>query len=70
MKQLAHLKKVMIESAQEVILVAESRKFEEVAFFRVCRLDYISKIVTDGNTKEETLVALKDLGIEVLISND
>ena len=65
----AHLKKVMIGSAQEVILVAESRKFEEVAFFRVCKLDCISKIVTDRNIKEETLMALRDLGIEVLISN-
>jgi len=59
----------MIGSAQEVILVAESRKFEEVAFFRVCKLDCISKIVTDSNIKEETLMALRDLGIEVLISN-
>lgn len=65
----AHLKKVMIESAQEVILVAESRKFEEVAFFRVCKLDCISKIVTDGNINEETLMALRDLGVEVLIGN-
>jgi len=63
----AHLKKVMVASAQEVILVAESRKFREVAFFKICELTRVNRIFTDENLDATLVRKLEDLGIRVTL---
>jgi DeoR/GlpR family transcriptional regulator of sugar metabolism len=63
----AHLKKVMVASAQEVILVAESRKFQEVAFFKICELTRVNRIFTDENLDTALVRKIEDLGIRVTL---
>jgi len=65
----AHLKKVMIRSARKVIVVAESRKFEEQAFFKVADLDAVHVIVTDQHVNPQIVNLLEEMGIEVRIAH-
>lgn len=64
----AHLKKVMIRSARKVIVVAESRKFEDQAFFKVADLSAVHVIVTDNNIPLQTKRNLEEMGIVVYIA--
>lgn len=61
----ACLKRVMVSSAQEVVLVTESRKFQEVAFFKICELQRIQRIFTDDGLDPAVAGELEDLGIRV-----
>ncbi|MGC8777741.1 MAG: DeoR/GlpR family DNA-binding transcription regulator [Candidatus Caldatribacteriaceae bacterium] len=61
----AHLKRVMIRSARKVIVVAESRKFEDQAFFKVADLSEIDIIVTDSHINPHIRQTLEEMGIEV-----
>lgn len=65
----AHLKKVMIRSARKVIVVAESRKFQDQAFFKVADLSAINVIVTDSGIDPQTMKTLEEMGIEVRIAH-
>ncbi len=65
----AHLKKVMIRSARKVIVVAESRKFQDQAFFKVADLSAIHVIVTDSGIDSQTMKTLEEMGIEVRIAH-
>ncbi|MGQ9746921.1 MAG: DeoR/GlpR family DNA-binding transcription regulator [Candidatus Caldatribacteriaceae bacterium] len=64
----AHLKKVMIRSARKVIVVAESRKFEDQAFFKVADLSAVHVIVTDNNISLQAKRNLEEMGIVVHIA--
>lgn len=48
-----HLKKVMMDSANSVIVLADSSKFGKKAFSKVCNIDQIDCIITDEITKED-----------------
>ncbi|MGQ9474079.1 MAG: DeoR/GlpR family DNA-binding transcription regulator [Candidatus Caldatribacteriaceae bacterium] len=61
----ACLKRVMVSSAQEIVLVAESRKFREVAFFRICELQKIQRIFTDDGLDSTLSEKLKSWGIQI-----
>lgn len=63
----AHLKKVMIRSAQKVVVVAESRKFKEQAFFKIADLSAVHILVTDSNVPSRVVRSLEEMGIEVRI---
>jgi DeoR/GlpR family transcriptional regulator of sugar metabolism len=62
----ANLKKVMVNSACEVILVAESKKFQEVAFFKICELRKVTRIFTDEYLDSTLAKKLEDMGIQVV----
>ena len=64
----AHLNQLMIEVSQEVIVVADSSKFNNRSFALISNLDKIDRVVTDkGITKEDKQRLLK-AGIEVLVA--
>lgn len=64
----AHLNQLMIEVSQEVIVVADSSKFNNRSFALISNLDKIDQVVTDkGITKEDKQRLLK-AGIEVLVA--
>jgi len=42
------LKKAMIQAADQVILLADSKKFEKSGFYKVCEMDEIDVIITDN----------------------
>jgi DeoR family transcriptional regulator of aga operon/DeoR family myo-inositol catabolism operon transcriptional repressor len=49
----AMIKKSLIESSDQVILLADSSKFSSDAMVKVCDLSQVSIFITDGEVKEE-----------------
>jgi DeoR family fructose operon transcriptional repressor len=65
----AQLKKTMIESAKEAILVIDSSKFNNIALVNIAPLEVISKIVTDKGISFEDKKLLSERSIEVIIAS-
>lgn len=61
----AHIARVMIDCAQQLIVVADSAKFERNAAFRVCRLDEIDVLVTDASPPSAFVAALGEADVEL-----
>jgi DeoR family fructose operon transcriptional repressor len=64
----AQTKKAMLDSAREVILVADHSKFGRIAFTQVCRLDRVHCVITDAGAPPDFIQALEKLHINVLIA--
>jgi DeoR family fructose operon transcriptional repressor len=61
-----NIKKGMIAIAKEVILLADSSKFEQVAFSHIADLDVLDAIITDRHIVEKgVLKVLQEKGIQV-----
>jgi DeoR family transcriptional regulator of aga operon len=63
----APCKRAMIESASEIILVADSSKFDRVAFARVGPLNVAHKVVTDVGIAPATADAIRRMGVELIL---
>ncbi|MBT1165063.1 DeoR/GlpR family DNA-binding transcription regulator [Bifidobacterium felsineum] len=66
----ARVKRAMINSAKEIILVADSRKFQHVAFARIVGLEKITTVVTDQPLPDEFADVFKANCTNVLIAGD
>ena len=64
----AKVKKAMIESGGELIVVADSSKIGKPAFVFVTRIATISKLVIDNKISPADIKMLEDQGVEVLIA--
>ncbi len=62
------VKKAMIESAEEVFLLADSTKINRTAFASLMSLDKIDYLITDNNISEEDIQAFGSFGIKVIIA--
>jgi DeoR family transcriptional regulator, aga operon transcriptional repressor len=63
----AQLNRKMIQAAQKTIVLADSTKFGKRGFGKICGLEDIQQIITDGGIPERTANTLKSMGIEVTI---
>lgn len=63
----ASLNQVMIDIAKEVILVADSSKFNRRSLAFICPLNKIDIIITDDRLDTEYVKTLKGLGIKIII---
>lgn len=63
----AALNGVMINSAQKVIVLADSSKFGRRGFSRICSLDSVDMIITDSGVQPHILKELRERGIEVRV---
>lgn len=63
----AHLNAQMIRSVQKTIVLADSRKFGRKGFGKICELEDIDTIITDGGIPEVYREKLEEKGIEVVI---
>jgi len=61
----AETKRKMIQSAKQVILLADHSKLGKVAFAKVAELSEINKLVIDREVSESVINSLKNLGIDV-----
>ncbi|MEO9512208.1 MAG: transcriptional repressor AgaR [Flavobacteriaceae bacterium] len=64
----ASLNQVMIDIAKEVILVADSSKFQRRSLAFICPLDKIDIVVTDEKISKEDLKKLEEVNIRVIIA--
>jgi len=59
----------MLERADDVIVLADSRKLSVRARFVNCPIERISTLITDDAVAEEDVRILEDAGVEVLIAS-
>lgn len=64
----AHINQIMIEVAKEVILVADSSKFNRKSLAFICPVTMIHTVVTDKGISQEDKQRLTDNGIHVVIA--
>lgn len=65
----ATLNKKMIESAQVLVVMADSSKFGKRGLGKVCGLDQVHYIVTDSNIPSGIEKALRERDVEVIIAD-
>jgi len=63
----ASLNKVMIKAAQKIIVLADSSKFGRKGFGRICGLEEVDQIITDGGIDGKIKNQITELGIELTI---
>ncbi len=63
----AHLNQVMIEISQEVIVVADSSKFQRRGFAFIAGVDKIHTVVTDKGIPGDEKAKLEKMGVTVII---
>jgi DeoR/GlpR family transcriptional regulator of sugar metabolism len=66
--QEASLKKRLLESSQELIIVTDHTKFGKVCPIPVSSLERVSKIVTDSGISQSFRKSLENKGIELIIA--
>lgn len=64
----AYLNQIMIEIAQEVIVVADSSKFKKTGLAFIVGFDKIDKIITDNRIEDEFLLMMEKNNVEVVIA--
>ncbi|MEQ8580365.1 MAG: transcriptional repressor AgaR [Marinoscillum sp.] len=64
----AHINELMIEIANEVILLADSSKFKKKSFAFICPIDKIDIVVTDDKLSDDDRKRLEDAGVKVIIA--
>lgn len=62
-----NLNQKMIDAAQTLVVLADHTKFGKRGIGKVCDLDQVQYIVTNAGVSSETVRALEDRGIQVLI---
>ncbi len=65
----ADIKREMIRSARQIILVTDSTKFGKISVTHFAGLDDVDTVITDDGIPEEYREILADRGIELLIAN-
>jgi DeoR family fructose operon transcriptional repressor len=64
----AEIKRIMIEIAEEAILITDHSKFGQVSGFIVSSMQSFRKIITDINAPTKDVEALRAMGIEVILA--
>ncbi|WP_035294155.1 DeoR/GlpR family DNA-binding transcription regulator [Clostridium sp. KNHs214] len=60
------IQKKFIDISQNIIILADSSKFDSVSLLKICDLEEVNVIVTDSNLKENVLQKYLNRGIEVV----
>ena len=68
-EQKADLKKVMIAQSHELIIVADSSKFDRVTLVPICPIEKVHTIVTDRLAPADLVQKLHDRGVRVIIAD-
>jgi len=64
----AHLNQVMIKIAKQVIVVADSRKFERRRFAFIGSISDVHMVITDSGIKEDDKNRLEKNGVKVIVA--
>jgi DeoR family transcriptional regulator of aga operon len=63
----AQLNTVMIQVSREVVVVADSSKFQRRSLSVIAKLDAVHKVITDSGVSPEVLAALRARNVEVIV---
>jgi DeoR family transcriptional regulator of aga operon len=61
------LNQKMIETAQTVVVLADSTKFDRRGLGRICGLEQVHYIITDRHVSDGTVKAIQEMGIKVIV---
>ncbi len=64
----ASLSAKMVEAAEQVIVLADSSKFNRRGLAKICNLDQIDYIVTDAGVPDKILKKLQEFGVRVVVA--
>lgn len=64
----AQVKKTLLKSATQKVIVSDSSKFGVTAFASICELSQINTLVTDSHAPAEMVNQLTRMGVEVLLT--
>jgi DeoR/GlpR family transcriptional regulator of sugar metabolism len=64
----AFTKKTLIEASREIILIADSSKFNDVAFATVAPFSRVNILVTDRGLCAEAIEQIEAIGVKVLLA--
>jgi DeoR/GlpR family transcriptional regulator of sugar metabolism len=64
----ARVKRAALASVRRCIVVADSAKLGKVTFARICPLERVDVLVTDGNADKEVLDAYETQNVEVVVT--
>ena len=57
----------MIQVSREVVVVADTSKFQRRSLSVIAKLDAVHKVITDSGANPEVLAALRARNIEVIV---
>ncbi len=63
----AQLNTVMIQVSREVVVVADSSKFQRRSMSVIAKLDAVHKIITDSGVSAEVVATLRARNVEVMV---
>ena len=63
----ASLNDAMINAAQKVVVLADSSKFGQRGFGRICALEDIDVIITDDGIPEQMVTIVEEAGVDLII---
>lgn len=63
----AHLNQIMIECADQTVILADSSKLNKKGFGKIASLDKIDYLVTDSGISNEDRVGLEEVGVNVIV---
>ncbi len=66
----SQVKRAMLENAKERILAADTTKFDQVGFSRVCGLDDVDAVVTDVAPSGEWPTRLEESGVQCFYGDE
>lgn len=64
----ARLTRQMMSRASKTIIVADSSKFGQRGFGRICGLDNVDMIITDSAISKQMISLIEDAGVEVVVA--
>lgn len=64
----AIIKKTIVDQASKVILLTDHTKINKTCFHKICGLEKISLIITDGNCSEDERKSFESLGVPVVFA--
>ena len=65
----ASLNRVMMQTAQKTIVLADSSKFGRRGFSKIADMEDVDHIITDSRIPPSTALRLEEMGIEVTIAD-
>ena len=63
----AHLNRIMIEAAQQTIVVADSSKIGRRGLSRICGIEEINTLIIDSGVSDENVRRLEEAGLRVVV---
>lgn len=64
----ATLNQKMIDTAQTLVIMADSTKFDRRGLGKICGFDQVQYLITDNKVSAQTLKMIEDKGVKVIIA--